>query len=157
MKGVRGLVLLAFLAAPVAAQEPASRPAVASFARYAKWPTLAAAVGFTAVAFSHNRDADRVYDALTTYCFQNPLACNVVPVGSRTRYVEDDPERLYQETLRLDRQARNWLVLGQVSLAASGVMFLIDLISGDDGPDNIPFDGFRLIADGRRLGLRLAY
>ena len=153
------LMLSAILLSPahLAAQEPAARPAIVAVSRYAKWPALAAAAGFTALALSRNRDADQVYGALTTFCDQAQDACRVVAVGDVRRYQGDDAERLYQETLRLDRSARGWLIAAEVSLLAAGTMFLMDLIAGDDEPPNIPFHGMTVVADGRRLGLRVAF
>lgn len=150
-----GLALLAPLT--TAAQESASRPTIVRVSRYAKWPALAAAVGFTAAALSRNRDADQVYDALTGFCNQAQSACRVVDVGGVRQYQGNDAERLYQETLRLDHSARGWLIAGEVSLVAAGTMFFLDLIAGNDGPQNIPFKGLSVIRSGRRLGLRVAF
>ena len=153
------LALCAFLfTAPVlSAQESPSRPAIVSVSHWAKWPALAAAAGFTTVALMRNRDADRVYDALTAFCTGAQDACRTVTVDGVRRYTGDDAERLYQETLRLDHSARTWLIVGQLSLIASGGMFLLDLISHDDGPANIPYRGLSVVADGRRLGLNVRF
>ena len=158
--GQRGIVLAFLLgvALPVAAQEEVPGPSpIATVSRWAKWPALGGAVGLTAVALVRNRAADRVYDGLVTLCFGAPDACRLADGDGPVRFTSDDAEALYQETLRIDRSARGWLLAGQVALVASGVMFLVDLIAGDDTPPNIPFPGFQLVADGRRLGLAIGF
>ncbi|MEX0690314.1 MAG: hypothetical protein WD934_02120 [Gemmatimonadales bacterium] len=149
------MVLSGLLLLPVAAG--AQQSSLVRVSQYAKWPTLAAALGFTTVALMRNSDADDVYRALNTFCNGAPDACRLRVTDGVSQYVGPEPEALYQETLRLDRSARRWVLAGQVSLLAAGAMFFIDLVDGSDGPRNIPFDGASLVADGRRLGLRVAF
>lgn len=130
------------------------RPWVISFAEWAKWGTLASAVGLTAVAILRNGDANDIFRGLNRFCAAAPNACFL---GEDGRYVDAGAETLYEETLRLDRQARAWTVAGQLFLAASGVLFLIDLVSDDDGPRNIPFAPLEMFTTGHHTGLRIRF
>ncbi len=134
------------------AQTP--RPWVISFAEWAKWGTLASAVGLTTVAIFRNGDANEVFRGLNRFCAAAPDACFL---GEDGRYVDAGAETLYEETLRLDRQARLWTVAGQLALAASGVLFLIDLVTGDDGPRNIPFAPLEAFTTGYHTGFRIRF
>lgn len=149
------ILLVAAGFAPLAAQTDADqRSWVVSFSRYGKWPVLASAIGLTAVAIFRNDDADEIFDGLITLCSNAPPDCRRLDDGT---YAGSDAERLYQETLRLDRQARAWMIGGQVALAAAGVMFLIDLVSGDQGPKNIPFTELEVFSGHRRVGVRYRF
>ena len=75
-------------------------------------------------------------------------------MGQDGAYVNSDAERLFQETLRLDAQARRWMIGGQGFLFLSGGLFLIDLVSGNREPKNIPFSPLEAYAVPGKLGLR---
>jgi len=130
---------------------PDARPWVVSAARWVKWPTLAAAVGLTAVAITRKADADDYYDRLQALCGERPDDC---AIGQNGAYVNAQAEGLYQETLRLDGQARNWMIGGQGFLFVSGGLFLIDLVAGSHKPENIPFTPLEAYATPGTLGLR---
>lgn len=141
-------------AGPVAAQEPASpqgHPWYVGVSKWAKWPMLAGAIGFTAAAIVRKDDADAVYDQLQAFCLEGSDSCRTGPDGA---YTNAQAEAMYQETLRLDGQARHWMMGGQGFLFISAGMFLIDLVSGSSEPDNIPFTPFEAWAAPGRVGLR---
>jgi hypothetical protein len=156
---LRALALAGTLAAggagPAAGQEPPrpadARPWFVSAAKWVKWPTLAAAVSLTTVAILRKADADRVYDRLQTLCLDAPDDCTL---GDNGAYVNGEAEALFQETLRLDGRARNWMIGGQGFLFVSGGLFLIDLVAGAREPENIPFTPLEAYAVPGALGLR---
>lgn len=130
---------------------PDARPWIVSAAKWVKWPTLAAAVGLTAVAIARKADADDFYDRLQVFCRDEPNECAVGPNGA---YVNPQAEGLYQETVRLDGQARNWMIGGQGFLFVSGGLFLLDLVAGAHKPENIPYVPLEAYATPGTLGLR---
>lgn len=149
------LPLAILFAGPLAGQTtPAPRPWYVTMSSWGRWGALAGAIAFTGVAIARNRDANVVFRGLTAFCANAQDAC---VTGDGGRYIDASAEVLYEETLRIDRQARTWMIAGQASLVAAGVMFLIDLVAGDDGPHNIPYAPVEVIAEPRRLGLRVHY
>jgi hypothetical protein len=147
------------LSRPAAAQEPAprsvdARPWFVSVSHYGKWVGLAGAAGLTAVAILRNEDADRVYDGLASLCRAGGETCVLNEAGT---YLNPQAEALYQETLRLDSEARKWMVGGQAALVVAGTMFVIDLVSGTKKPKNIPYAPVEYFSDGRRVGLRVRF
>jgi hypothetical protein len=140
--------------APASAQQPdtaTSRPWYVTASHWGKWPLLAGAIGFTAAAMTQKGDADGVYDQLQAMCRAASQDCVLNESGT---YVNPDAEALYQETLRIDAKARSWMIGGEVALALSGGMFLIDLVAGHDEPHNIPFTPFEVYTGPDRLGLQ---
>jgi len=151
-----GLIGIATAATPGvgAAQQSGAadgRPWYVAAAKWGKWPTLAAAVGFTAAAIVRKDAANRRYDQLQALCLEDSDSCRAGPSGA---YVSPDAEALYQETVRLDHQARRWMIGGQSFLFVSGGMFLIDLVAGKSKPKNIPFTPLEAYAAPGVLGLR---
>jgi len=148
-------MLVAAAAPPVSAQDqpptPDARPWFVTTAKWVKWPTLAAAIGLTAAAITRKADADSYYDGLQTLCLEQPDACRL---GANGAYADPSAESLYQETLRLDGQARRWMIGGQGFLFVSGGLFLIDLVAGSRKPENIPFAPLEAYAAPGTLGLR---
>jgi hypothetical protein len=141
------------------AQEPTpravdARPWFVDVSHYGKWLALAGAAGLTAVAIMRNQDADQVYDGLAELCRAGGDTCVLNLEGA---YINPDAERLYQETLRLDSQARKWMLGGQVALVTAGTMFVIDLVAGTKRPKNIPYAPLEYFADGRGVGLRVRF
>lgn len=133
---------------------PDARPWFAPVAKWGRWPTLAAAIGLTAAAITKKADADDVYEGLQARCVDVAGTCVLRPDGT---YVDAESERLYQETLRLDGQARRWMIGGQAFLFVSGGMFLIDLVVGSSKPENIPFSPLEAYAVPGAVGLRWRY
>jgi hypothetical protein len=141
------------------AQEPTTapvdaRPWFVGVSHYGKWLALAGSVGLTAVAILRNEDADQVYDGLASLCRAGGETCVLNAEGT---YVNPEAELLYQETLRLDSQARKWMIGGQAALVAAGAMFVVDLVSGTRRPKDIPYTRVEYFADGRRVGLRFRF
>ncbi|MDH3497580.1 MAG: hypothetical protein OER21_12530 [Gemmatimonadota bacterium] len=150
------LITLAASVGPLAAagQQPSvpdTRPWYASVSHWAKWPALAGAIGLTAAAILKKDDADQVYDGLLSLCRADSATCIQDPTGV---YLDPGAEALYRETLRLDAQARRWMVGGQAVLALTGGMFLIDLVTGRQKPKNIPYTPLEFFGGGERVGLR---
>jgi hypothetical protein len=139
------------LAAQEAGAAPDARPWFVSVSKWAKWPTLLAAIGLTAAAITKKGDADDRYDVLQSLCLEDPDACTRSPNGT---YANPATEGLFQETLRLDAQARRWMIGGQGFLFVSGGMFLIDLAAGSSKPKNIPFSGLEAYAIPGTVGFR---
>ena len=136
------------------AQAPAPNPSVPWYvttAKWARWPTLAAAVGLTAAAIIVKDRANETFDGLNLVCQANAANCLI---GKDGTYVQPDAERLFQETLRLDAQARRWMIGGQSFLFVSGGLFLLDLVAGNRRPKNIPFSPVEAFAAPGQIGVR---
>jgi hypothetical protein len=131
-----------------------ARPWFADVSHYGRWLALAGAAGLTTVAILRNHDADQIYDGLTTLCRTGGDTCVLGPDGN---YLNPQAEVLYRETLRLDSEARKWMLGGQVTLVAAGAMFVVDLVAGTRRPKNIPYSPLEYFADGRRMGFRLRF
>ena len=162
---VNAVIVMALVTATLPLSHPATaqeqppraidaRPWFADMSHYGKWLALAGAAGLTTVAILRNHDADQVYDGLATLCRAGGDTCVLNPDGN---YVNPQAELLYQETLRLDSEARKWMLGGQVTLVAAGAMFVIDLVAGTRRPKNIPYAPLEYFADGRRVGVRLRF
>jgi hypothetical protein len=162
MRRVPLLLALAFTAIcpPLAAQAPQrtqpswQKPAV----HYGKWLTAGAVVALTVLAEREHRSSRRDWDALLAICRSSESACAVGPNG---RYLRGDAELLYERSLYYDRRANHRLFGAQLSLLATATLFILDLRSGKDGPDNIPFSPFRVTieptVDGATVGMRVAF
>jgi hypothetical protein len=133
------------------ASVPDTRPWYVTAAHWGRWPTLAAAIGFTAGAIAKKGDADEVYDGLQAYCVEDSSRCLLNAQG---QYANPEAEARYQETLRLDAQARRWMLGGQGFLFLSGAFFLIDLATGSSKPENIPLTPLEAFATPGAMGLR---
>ena len=113
--------------------------------RIAKWTTFLASGGAAAFGFVQNRRADREYEQLESECVAEPANCSVLEDGS---YSNAALEARYQRIVDRDRTARTALLAGQIGLAASVIMFIIDLPERDT-PEDIPYEPRPL-----RVGLR---
>lgn len=165
MKRAAMVFALGFAAvgSPLAAQAPQrtqqSRPGWQKPAvHYGKWLTAGAAVAFTVFAEREHRSSRRDWNALLAICRSSQSACDL---GSDGRYLRSDAELLYERSLFYDRRANRRLVGAQLSLLATATLFILDLRGGNDGPDNIPFNGMRVTVeptvDGARAGLQLRF
>lgn len=144
--------------APAAAADaPATAPSAGrGLITVAKWGTLAGSAGLAVVGFLANAAADDDYDALERTCVDTPSRCaSRTPEGA---YTDADLEARYQDVLDADRRARAALLVSQVSLAASVLLFILDLQEAES-PPNIPYvpPAVRVEPDGNRLkvGVRL--
>jgi hypothetical protein len=122
----------------------------------AKWSSAGVTLGTAVYGFRQQRRADREYEALERLCRADAERCAArLPDGA---FADPELEALYQDVAALDQRARTALVVTQVGVAASVVLFMLDLRSAR-GPRNIPYDPDRLqlrpLPDGR-LELRVS-
>ena len=108
-----------------------------SVVRIAKWGTLLASAGTLAYGFNQNRLADREYEDIERLCQSSPVACENRPDSDA--YADPALESRYQDVVRRDDRARLALLAGQVGLAASVLLFILDLSEGSL-PHDIPYD-----------------
>ncbi|MGH7466051.1 MAG: hypothetical protein ACREK1_12795 [Longimicrobiales bacterium] len=105
--------------------------------RVAKWSTATAAAGTTLYGFLNNQRADAEYARLEQVCVDQPIRCETrLPNGA---YADAELEAQYQDARAIDRRARTALVAGQIGVAASVVLFILDLRNSDP-PANIPYE-----------------
>jgi hypothetical protein len=150
----------ALSAGPIEAQagmEGRERPWYASVSRYGKWVSLAAAAGFVTAAAVYHRDADDAERLLTDFCLPDPAQCQLTGTGSGQRYANARAEALFQDVARIERKSRRLLVGGQVAIIAAGSMFLIDLLTRDMRPSNIPYTPLEVFSAPDRLGLSIRF
>jgi hypothetical protein len=153
---VSSLVLLLMLAVggqPARAQEmhSSSGPLV----RYGKWVLAAGAVGMNYLAARAHDRADERFSLLERRCTDDHSLCGLDDSG---HYVNGDSERIYQESLGYDRQARRWLFGGETALLASAAMFVWDLTRQSPKPDNIPFEPeVRSLRQATGIGIRIGF
>jgi hypothetical protein len=105
--------------------------------RVAKWSSLLASTGAAVYGFAQNRVADREYEDIERFCQNDPAACATRPGSSE--YADPALEARYQSVVQRDDRARIALLAGQVGLAASVLMFILDLPESTT-PDDIPYD-----------------
>ena len=121
--------------------------------RVGKWTSALAAAGAVGAGIVWNRDADRRYEDLERLCSAQPARCNPRTVEGAFRDAELEGQ--YQEVLRLDDRARVALIAGQVALATSVLLFILDLpreVSAPDKPYTPP--KLQLAPQGSRVELR---
>lgn len=131
--------------APSTAREPAAAHAASSAQErsgwrplaVAKWTTAAAAAGAAVYGVVQNRRADHQYEDLEQVCVEEPFRCEErLPTGA---YADAELEARYQNVRDLDGRAHAALIAGQIGVAASVVLFILDL-RNSDGPQNIPYE-----------------
>lgn len=155
MKAVRALMLAALLAIPelaAAQQQPAPPPPVPGIVRNGKWGAAALFVAATGIGLLEHHRADNAFDDLRALC-GNTVQCTI---GQDGRYVDPLAEAQYQKIVAGDRAARSWFIGGQVALAGTATLFVIELLHARGSP-NIPYSGLivKPTRDGTRIGLRL--
>lgn len=105
--------------------------------RVAKWTIGAASLGTALYGFVQNRAADDAYSELERMCQAQEEVCRQrLPGGA---YADPGLEAQYQDVRRLDQRARVSLIAGQVGIATSVVLFLLDL-RNEQPPPNIPYE-----------------
>jgi hypothetical protein len=80
------------------------------------------------------------------------------PLGQDGRYTDPGAEARYQAVVSGDRAARAYLLGGQAALAATVVLFVLEL-KREQGTRNIPYSPF-IVAPGEygtRVGFRIAW
>ena len=117
--------------------------------RVAKWSLAGAAAATAIYGFVHNQRADDRYEALEEVCVQEPLRCG--DVLSNGAYADAELEAEYQAVRDMDARARTALIAGQIGVAASVVLFILDLRNGES-PENIPYEPRTLDIDRSRDG-----
>jgi len=139
--------LLALASASVAADTVVDAPRPFRLLRVAKWTVLAGSAAAGVWGFVQNERADEKYRELEQQCEAEPARCRRrLSDGS---YEDPAFEARYQEVRSLDRESHAALLAGQVGLAASVVLFLLDL-GNIRPPADIPYDP-RLTASNRAV------
>lgn len=105
--------------------------------RAAKWGTLLASTGAVVYGFAENRNADRAYEDIERLCANSPAQC--ATAAGTDRYLDAELEARYQNVLKRDDRAKVALIAGQVGLAASVLLFILDLPASTT-PDDIPYE-----------------
>lgn len=121
--------------------------------RIAKWSTLAGSTAAVVYGFSQNRLADREYAAIEKLCEGSPDQCART---SSDTYADAALEQRYQSVVTRDRHARRALLAGQLGVAASVVLFVLDLRDAA-APGDIPYEPHGLHLDVSRKGLELQW
>ena len=155
-------LLLAAAARDARAQTDTTPPRVeaASFTdglvRYGRWVTAAGALALTLLSVQQHERAEDHWDQLNRICRYDNAACVVGPEG---RYANPTAETEYQATLDYDRRARRRLLGGQIALAVTVGLFIVDVGRGGAGPDNIPLAPLEVtvVGDGARVGMRFTF
>ena len=112
--------------------------------RVGKWVTLAGAAASATYGIVANRDADERYSDLEQLCQDDPSRCT--RRSTNGPFTDAALEAEYQDILRLDRRAKYSLAAGQISMALSVVLFILDLPRGGTGED-IPYKPPRFRTD----------
>jgi hypothetical protein len=161
MNAMRAIIVIgamsAMMAAPCLAQRAPARFATSQDSvrvvrdgwtpiRIVKWTTALASAGTVAYGFVQNRDADREYEEIELMCKNDITLCATNP-GSN-EYADPALEARYNAVLERDERAQLALLAGQIGLAASVLLFILDLPEGTT-TDDIPYDPSPL-----RLGMR---
>lgn len=121
--------------------------------RIAKWAAAAGSAGAALYGFSVSRRAEAGHTRLEEACQAEPDVCRErLPGGA---YADAELEAMYQDVRALDRRARASLLLGQVGVATTVLLFLLDL-RNDRPPPNIPWEPARIqLAPGAGGGVSL--
>lgn len=138
-------------APPVSPAPPAPLRLPGTTLRIAKWTTLLASAGIAAYGFQVNGEADGLYADLEAVCNSDPDRC-----ASRHgdgSFADQELEDRYQRVLSLDRRARIALVTGQLGLAASVLLFVLD-IDADAAPPDIPYVPVKFEASANGVALQ---
>ena len=114
--------------------------------RVVKWTTALASAGTVAYGFVQNRDADREYEEIELMCKNDISLCATKPDSDE--YADPVLEARYNAVLERDERAQLALLAGQIGLAASVLLFILDLPKGTTTND-IPYDPSPF-----RLGMR---
>ncbi len=161
-------LILAVVAVPMAmppahAQSPtganSGEPWIVTLSHWGRWPALAGAAGLITAAAFRNGDAKAALGELRTFCGGQPESCIIIenPDGSGSSYLDPEAEALYQEYATVSRQARGYLIGGQVSLVVAGAMFLVDLVHDPDDIEKIPYSPFELYTSPTKIGFALRF
>jgi hypothetical protein len=117
-------------------QQEQNRPSSLRPIRVAKWSALSVAAGFAAYGFARSGAADDAFRDLERACNLERERCLARKADGA--YADAALENRYQDVLDLDQKVRTALILSQVGLATSVVLFLLDLRNHRQPPD-IPY------------------
>jgi hypothetical protein len=147
----RASLLLLALALSGSAAEAQRSPAPV---KYGKWAMLAGSIGLNILAADAHRDANRVFDEIERRCEVDAGLCAVGEDG----YADPVSEALYQETLRLDRRSRSFLIGGEAVFLGAAALFVWEFARPKSPPGNVPFEPEVSVRRGvTRLGVRVAW
>jgi len=153
----RALVITLLVTGPLAGQElpaPSDKPLLVSVASWGKFATLGVAAGFLVLAAGAHSSAEDTYATLLARCQADPRLC---VVGGTGTYLDPASEALYQDTRAGDADARRWLIVSQVALGVSAVLWIVDLTKGGGDPDNIPYVPLRVSVGDHDARIGLAF
>ena len=149
---VAAIAVLVTLSTAAAQQPVDATPAVPGIVRNGKWGAAALFVAATSLGLLEHHRANVAFDGLRELCGAS-AQCSI---GQDGRYSDPVAEVQYQKVVSGDRAARSWFVGGQVALAGTAVLFVIELLH-PRATTNIPFSGFLVkpTRSGTRIGLQL--
>jgi hypothetical protein len=152
-------IALALAAPPMAGQaSERAQPWYAAVAHWGRWIGLAGAGTLIGLAAANHEAAQSDFAELETLCREEPQRCQIVQgTDGLPRYADESAERLYQAYADGERAARGYLLGGQLSLIATGGMFIIDFLYRDSRPKNIPYTPFEVYIGRDRLGLAVRF
>lgn len=126
-------VSLSLQAGVAHAQQSEPKPNTPAIIHYGKWGAALVFAGFTALGVIEHSNANNSFAELQQFC----LASGACAIGPDGRYLDPAAESRYQAVVRGDRAARSWLIGGQVALAGTAAMFIVELLK-ERGTTNIP-------------------
>lgn len=145
--------LLAVLIFATSASAQQSQPSWSPL-RVAKWSTLTIATAAVVYGFTQNRRADREYADIERVCQDIPNRC--IRQADSDAFADQALESRYQTVVRRDQRARVALLAGQLGLAASVVLFVLDL-PGSSSPPGIPYNPKPLRLSVDRSAVRIGW
>ena len=152
----RKLIFALCLCLPAAgqAQQDSARAVVPPIVKVGTGVTGAAAAGAAVGGVVWNREADRRYEDLEMTCSNTPARCSRLTPGGAFNDAELESE--YQDILKLDDRAQLALIASEVAIAASVVLFILDL-PRDNATADKPYTPPKLQVRPRRSGFELSY
>jgi hypothetical protein len=135
-RGLLLLLVLALLPAPALAQAREPEPRWGAL-RISKWAALSATAAAAIYGVRTVQGADASYEALERACLAAAETC--LGRAANGSYTDPQLEQQYQDVRRQDRRARNALLASQVGVAATVVLFILDLRHARS-PADIPYE-----------------
>lgn len=109
--------------------------------RIAKWTLLTGSAAAGVYGFVQSNEADDRYVRLERLCQEQQSTCR--QRTSDGAYVDPEFEGLFQDVRDLDNRSHTALLIGEIGVAASVALFLLDL-DNSTGPSDIPWTPARL-------------
>ena len=132
----RMLLVALLLLWPVQLAAQQNGPGGWSVLRISKWSMLAGTLGAAVYGVATVGAADDDYERLERACQAEPLLCRRRDSGGS--YESAQLEQQYQSVLQRDRRARTALLASQAGVAATVVLFILDLRHAR-APASIPY------------------